>query len=276
MRYGVNQKAYVNRDWENALQAAQILLEKNDVNGAQNILKPFFGFTQYKNIADEILQDYIHYKSFRSAYEKQDLKTMYAIANKHKHFKNSTIFLEAEKQWNKIINSAVNQLSVSQNINKSDFVSVLEPYLGVADKAPIIQLLIKDTAAFLNFKQAIAKKEYANVFTIADKYPMLKQSGEYISVVQFGEALLENSEIAVKKGDIEKARKLLLLLDRFPSYQANYLSLDGRIGRVAQMCHFVETKQYKEFFELCKRYPYLEDTEQYPKLLEIAKTHMNG
>lgn len=272
----MSHKSYVNADWENALHVAQVLLEKNDISGAQDVLKPFFGFAQYKNIADGILQDYLHYKSFRSAYEKQDYKTVYAMANKHESFKYSSIFAELEKRWNQIISTAVNQILTSQYVNKSNIMSALEVYLGVGEKAPIIQLFIKDPKLFANFEQAVLKKDYESVFLIAEKYPMLKQSSEFISASRFGETLLANSELAVKKGDVATAKKLLLLLGRFPAYQANYLSLDGRISKVVQMIQFVEKGQYTEFFEICKRYPYLEDTEQYPKLLAIAKANVGN
>lgn len=267
----MNQKAYVNKEWEDALSQAICLLEKNDITSAQNTLRPFYGFAHYKNIADEILQDYMHYKTFKSAYDNHDYKLMYAMAAKYKHFKESSLYMQTEQKWQKIISAAVNQLSNSRKSNSSQFISLLEPFLGVSDKAPIIQLLIKDADAFVKFEQAIAKKDYESVLAVAEKYPTLKQSSDYQTVVLFGETLLANSELAVKKGDIATAKKLLLLLDRFPSYQANYLSLDGRIGKISKMHQLIEERKYKEFFELCGRYPYLESTEQYPKLLEIAK-----
>ncbi len=244
---------YRNSDWDDAYAKANVLLLEGNFGEAKTLLKKFDSFPYYKKISDTTLRNYVHYKSFRLAYENSDYKAVYHMAGKYEVFKRSDYYLAAEKIWKKNISSILSKLSSGQ-ASKTVVLELLKPFAGIPEKVPMTQLILKHPDVLLRFKNALTKRDFASFFDIASKFPALVNSEEYSTAENMAQNIIKSCEKEIDGERVDKAKQLMDVLAKFPTKKKEYSVIKGKLHILETFHILASTGDYKYFYELADKH----------------------
>jgi len=257
----------LNSEWENTLSTASLLLEQGSIDDAKKLLKKFDAYSYCKKISDMLLNDYVHFKRFKNAYENRDYAMIYHMVGKYESFQYSAYYKVVERLWQKNISSIVHQLSNGQ-VSRTIILELLQPFAGIPEKIPMMQLILKQPDILLKFKGALEKRNFSSFFALADKFPALKSSKEYTTADNMAQKIIKNSQKAIDNEDIDKAEQLLGVLVQFPTKRDEYAELRNALQLLETLYILAETRNYDYFFELAEKHQFLKNTLKYANNLK--------
>jgi len=256
---------YINKNWQDALIKAQECLEQDDVDEAKKILKPFESCHHYKKTSHKIFRDYLGRKALKSAHQNGDYQSIYAMANKHEALKNFDEYRAAEQLWRKNISSILSLVANGQT-QKTNILELLQPFVGIPQKVPMIQLVLRRPDVLINFRQALHKRDFVAFFNFLDEFVVLRESEECAIAENMAQNLINGSKKAIDNEDIDKAQKLLDTLAQFPTKKEEYGALKNTLHALETLYILSETKDYEYIFELAEKHLFLKDTVKYKQI----------
>jgi hypothetical protein len=144
--------------------------------------------------------------------------------------------------------------------------------MSVPSKRMFIQSLFKDFAEFEKFKQLVLKKKYPLAYSLANKYPTFKQTSYYKHMEQeFKKAFAVARQLMFDKSKEDYIKKLLLPFRGVPEKTPLIQSLANEKEIYKLLTQKMAKKDFKGFFELVARYPFLADLDEYKKTIEFGE-----
>jgi WD40 repeat protein len=216
----------------------------------------------YDLLADEReLKSLIKSKKYSAAYE---------LLNKNPFLQATDAYKVLEDEWNKTLHLAHKFLEKGDIESAKGF---LKPFMDVPVKRVIIQNLLKDFKEFDKFKNAVLNLKYPLAYSLAIQYPFFKDTIYYKKMEDDWKKVFNLAKEAIlKENNIEKARELLKpfrgVFQKTPLIQA--LFNEKQLYNLLK--EKLAKKDFKEFFILIKRFPFLTETEEYEKAINFAKT----
>jgi WD40 repeat protein len=194
----------------------------------------------------------------------------YELLNKNPFLQATDAYKILENEWNKILNIAHKFLEKGDIESAKEF---LKPFMDVPVKRVIIQNLLKDFKEFDKFKNAVLSLKYPLAYSLAAQYLSFKDTIYYKKMEEDWKKVFNLAKEAIlKENNVDKARELLKpfrgVSQKTPLIQA--LFNERQLYNVLR--EKLAKKDFKEFFVLIKRFPFLTETEEYEKVLNFAKT----
>jgi len=194
----------------------------------------------------------------------------YDLIAKNPFLKVSKAYKLLENEWNKTLEIAQKFLEKGDIESAKEFLS---PFKEVPVKRVIVQNLIKDFREFDRFKQAVINVKYPLAYSLINQYPSFKDTIYYKKMEENWKRVFEAAKQAVlKENNIEKAKQILKpfrgVAQKTPLIQA--LFTQSEIYNLLKE-KFMK-KDFKEFFNLVKKYPFLIETDEYKNALNFAET----
>ena len=215
----------------------------------------------YDLLADEKeLDRLIDEKSYSEAYK---------LVNENPLLKESISYSHLEKIWEHTLNQAQKLLENSQ---KESAEKILKPFMGVPSKRMFIQSLFKDFAEFEKFKQLVLKGKYPLAYSLANKYPSFKETKYYKHMEkEFKKAFAIARQLMFDKSKEEYIKKILMPFRGVPEKTPLIQSLLNEKEIYKLMKQKMAKKDFKGFFELVNRYPFLANLDEYKKTLQFGE-----
>ncbi|GAX87865.1 conserved hypothetical protein [Lebetimonas natsushimae] len=193
----------------------------------------------------------------------------YELLNKNPFLQATEAYKILENEWNKTLNVAHKFLEKGDIENAKE---VLKPFMDVSVKRIIIQNLLKDFKEFDKFKNAVLNLKYPLAYSLANQYPSFKDTIYYKKMEEDWKKVFNLAKEAVLKEDnIEKAREILKPFRGVPQKTPLMQALFNEKQLYNLLKEKLAKKDFKEFFILVKRFPFLAETEEYKTAINFAK-----
>ena len=205
------------------------------------------------------LKEYINTKDYSKAYE---------LVKENPFLKQTKEYKELENIWEKTL-QAIQTLLEKGEIEKAK--ALFEPFKNEAIKRNIFQSLLKDYGEFEKFKNAVINKRYPLAYSLVKNYPILKESVYYKHMENDFKKTFNKAKELIKLGRVEDAKEILKPFRGVSEKAMLIQSLFNEKRLYDLLKKYLLKRDFKEFFELINRYPFLTDTEEYEKAMNYAK-----
>lgn len=193
----------------------------------------------------------------------------YELLNKNPFLQATEAYKILENEWNKTLNVAHKFLEKGDIESAKEF---LKPFADVPVKRAIIQNLLRDFGEFDKFKNAVLSLKYPLAYSLANQHPSFKDTIYYKKMEEDWKKVFNLAkETVLKENNIEKARELLKPFRGVPQKTPLIQALFNERQLYNLLKEKLAKKDFKEFFVLIKRFPFLTETEEYEKALNFAK-----
>ena len=201
--------------------------------------------------------------------DEKNYSEAYKLINENPLLKESISYSHLEKIWEHTLNQAQKLLENSQ---KESAEKILKPFMGVPSKRMFIQSLFKDFAEFEKFKQLVLKGKYPLAYSLANKYPSFKETKYYKHMEkEFKKVFAIARQLMFDKSKEEYIKKILMPFRGVSEKTSLIQSLLNEKDIYKLMKQRMAKKDFKGFFELVNRYPFLANLEEYKKTLEFGE-----
>jgi len=215
----------------------------------------------YDILSDEKeLEKFIENKEYANAYE---------LINDNPLLKNSISYNHLEKIWENSINKAQSLLEKGQ---KDIAEQIIKPFMAIPSKRMFVQSLFKDFAEFEKFKTLISKRKYPLAYSLANQHPTFKQTSYYKHMEkEWKKAFSMARQLMYDKSKEDYIKQLLMPFRGVPEKTPLIQSLSNEKEIYKLLKQKLSQKQFKDFFDLINRHPFLADLDEYEKALEFGE-----
>ncbi len=197
-----------------------------------------------------------------------DYNAAYKLAEENPLLRYSDAYVELEALWNEMFQKA---MSLLERGKKEEAKKILEPFCVEASKRLLVQQLLNDFKEFQKFKVAVQNKKYQLAYSMAAKYPMLKQHHLYEMMEKEWETLFARAKkIILQNGGEEKVKELLKPFRGISSKSVLIQALLNEREVYKLFMRLVSRRDFKSAVELAKRYPAIKGLDEYRKIEKIA------
>ena len=255
---------HLEKIWENSINKAQQLLEKDKKEIAEQILKPFMSIPSKRMFIQSLFKDFVEFDKFKQLVLKKKYPLAYSLANKYPTFKQTSYYKHMEKEFKKAF-AIARQLMFDKN--KEDYVKkLLLPFRGVPEKTALIQSLANEKEIYKLLTQKMAKKDFKGFFELVARYPFLADLDEYKKTVEFGEKLKKAAETEIKHANYNKVLQYTEMLENFPMFAEDAKKLKYEATILANFMKLIANKEYDKVYEFIKKEPFLENIDDFKEI----------
>jgi len=247
--------------WERTFETAHKLLEKGDGRKARQLLAPFLEVPLKRGIIQHLLNDFVEFERFKRAVVNGRYPLAYSLASMYPAFKDTAYYRKMEEHWKKAFNKA--RELIKMNARDDLIREVLMPFRGVSEKAPHIHTLITDKQLYDLFKNKLLSKQFADFFTLLNRYPFLYDTPEYEMAIKYGEKLEKSANEELKNGNFKKAMLLANTLEEFPNMKEKAQNIALKANLFSLFLKQLAENDVDSVEENVIKYPFLEESVDY-------------
>ena len=205
------------------------------------------------------LENFIQSNKFTDAYE---------LVSKNPFLKLTKTYEELENKWNKLLNFAQKKFEKGETDLAKQ---VLTPFLKIPSKRSLVQSLFNDFTEFEKFKKAVLNIKYPLAYSLATKYPYLKNTLYYKKMEDdWKRAFNKAKELIFQTGKEEEVKEILKPFRGVSEKTPFIQSLFNEKQLYQLLLQKLQKKDFSDFFNLIARYPFLSDSEEYEKALKYG------
>ena len=204
----------------------------------------------------------------KKALEEKKYAIAYELIKQNPLLKRTPEYHKLETIWEKTLSAIYNFLEKG-DMDRAK--ALFEPFKDVAIKRNIFQSMLKDYGEFEKFKKAVINKKYPLAYSLARTYPVYKQSVYYKKMEDDFKKSFNKARELIKLGKTEQAKELLKPFRGVSEKAALIQSLFKEKKLYDLLRTKLAKREFKDFFALVNRYPFLTDTEDYEKAMKYAE-----
>ncbi len=250
-------KAY--RDAAEALANEQITL-------ANEIMEIYQEVDLKKESIKLLFRSFEYFDRFKILYIEKKYALFFAMSSKYPALKLTKQFLSMEKKWREtFIDAQKHILSGKPEYAKT----LLQDYITVTSKRPIIKLVLKRSDLFIEFSKALQKQDFKKIHKMCVKNPLFTQMPIYKSLSNDIDKSIIRIEAYIKRNSISLAKTSLSKIEMTTGYK-------DKVDQLYSMCDDMThlQKSYKQgnlysCYELIDHYGHL----RFSNLGELLQKH---
>ena len=206
---------------------------------------------------------------FLALMKERDFHACYQLAQENPLLEYSEVYEVLEDLFKKAFLRATDLLR-EQKVTEAK--ELLKHFSASSEKRLVIQKLFNDFAVFNTFLNAVTNKKYMMAYSLADEYSSLKDTPEYKKMEnEWAKILVVVRKIINDKSAEEKIKQLFKPFAGIPGKSLIIKSLyTNRNVFMLFRKHLLE-KDYFNAFKLVNGHPFLEEFDEYEKLVEIGR-----
>jgi len=231
---------------------------------ALEILNKLLIIPHLRTKIENIIKQYKNFEKFIFAIKEKNYALAYMIAKQNPLLKENRYFKQLEKNWENAFERA-KKLVEAGKFEKAK--EILEPFMAVNEKISLIELLLKDAEIYKVLKEKLSKRDFKGFFELIRKYPELKNTKEYIQVLNYANILYKLVVKSLNEGKFEKAKKVALILKDIKGYEDKVKKILERIENSLKFLHLLNTNPQKAI-EMTEIYSYLKELKEYQMFIK--------
>jgi len=208
-------------------------------------------------------------EEFLDFMKQKDFSSCYTLAESNPLLHYSEVYESLENLFDKAYSHATLLLRQQKTAEAKE---LLKHFNATSAKRLIIQKLFNDFALFGTFLNAVNKNKYMMAYSLAEEHTALKETAEYEKMEEeWNKILLVIRKIINDKSAEEKIKQLFKPFMGIPGKNLIIKSLySNRSVFILFRKHLME-KDYFNAFKLVQGHPFLEEFDEYAKLVKIGR-----
>jgi len=239
------------------LEATNALINQNK-SLAKNILEAYKNISSKQVQIRELFSAFDNFRRFHGLFLEKKYALAYAMTSKFEPLKQTIQYKQMEQVFKTAFANAQRQVIMG---NIAGAKALLFEYAAVMSKKPIIQLILTQNKEFIEFLQAINKKDYNSIYKLIKTNKLFEQIPNYVSLKEQITEKLENIHFSIKTGEIVIAKKLLFSLSNIPHIEKEIeqLNLECKYALVLRKAY--KENRFKSCYEILDSHKSLKNTE---------------
>ncbi len=225
-------------------QAQEALLLDHKVY-AHKLLKNFIKVPSKAKIIHNLFYAMQHYPRLTYLLNQKKYPAAYTLVESYQPLQLTPSYKKMQKQFENAFDKAQIYI-VKKEYAKAK--NILTPFATVAQKSPLIHLIVNSPTSILSFSSAMHKKDYITLTNLSNSYPILKTLTSYIKFEQECNALLDDLLLHVKSAEITKAQIVLDEIKTIPRFQDKVKPLQKLIKESNTFYQHYEKKNFLHCF----------------------------
>lgn len=230
----------------------------------QNIALALQILDVYKNVKSkqqkikELFDAFKNYSRFQTLFLERKYHIAYAMCSKYEALKNTIQYQKMEQSFKTTFLNA-QKLIIKNDIQGAK--ALLSQYSSILSKKPLINLLLTHNKEFVALLKAIQKKDFNTINQLTKMNELFKEIPNYTLMHAQIREILDNAQVAIKKGDTQDAKRLLLYVDGIDAIQ-------NQVDELYKRCTYMQTLQkaydkgdFVECYEILDLHKYLKTVE---------------
>jgi len=254
----------LNKIIELEIKRAKELFLVNEAD-AIKILDKFLIIPQLGERIEKTIKEFRNYKKFVFAIKQQNYTLSYLLASQYPMLKETKYYKLLENKWHIAFEKA-KEYALKGEIEKAK--EILFPFMSVNEKLPLIELLLKQSSVFNLLKEKLAKRDFKGFFALVKTHPELKNTPEYLKVMNYANTLYSLCDGFIQNEDFEKAKKAALILEDIEGFEDKAKKILEKVNAALKFLHFISNKEYKKAIELADIYSFLKELQSYKELIQ--------
>ena len=206
---------------------------------------------------------------FLAFMKEKDFHACYQLAQENPLLEHSEVYENLEALFNKAFSRATELL---RELKADEAKELLKHFSASSEKRLVIQKLFNDFAVFSSFLTAVTSKKYMMAYSLAEEYSSLKETPEYIKMEnEWAKILLVVRKIINDKSAEEKIKQLFKPFAGIPGKSLIIKSLYTNRNVFILFRKHLQAKDYFNAFKLVGGHPFLEEFDEYVKLVNIGR-----
>ncbi|SFV69096.1 WD-40 repeat [hydrothermal vent metagenome] len=205
-----------------------------------------------------------NYEKLQNFYINYKFSLAYALCEKFPVLKFTPEYKKMEESYKKSFLLAQKYL-LQQRLDKAK--ASLEPFATISTKRTMIQLLLRQNKHFVEFLQAVSKKEYTKIDSLLKTHPSFKEIPSYIALQQEIKQDLKKITSFIDNSEISQAISLIKNLQNIPFIKEELYYLYKRTEDAKKLLDYYEKDDFVQCYETLDANSEL-DSMQLAKLLE--------
>lgn len=225
---------------------------------AKNILDSYKNISSKQEQIKELFISFENFRRFHGLFLEKKYALAYAMASKFEALKQTIQYRQMEQVFKNAFANAQRQVIMG---NIAGAKALLFDYIAVISKKPIIQLILTQNKEFIEFLQAINKKDYDTIYKLLKTNKLFEQIPNYISLNEQIAEKLQNIRFSIKSGEIVIAKKLLFSLSNIPhiAKDVEELNLECKYALILRKAY--KEDRFKVCYEVLDSHKSLKKTE---------------
>ncbi len=218
LSFDTEYKNLLKKAWESKKNEIANLLVKQKHPDALIIAKPFLRIKSIREEFESILSQIAGVAEFFDAIEENNYEKAYKLASQSEIIRKLDAYQKLENIFEESLKQAIAMLEEDEVKNKAAVLNLLKPFVPVSSKKESIVGLIKNWGKYKESLAFLKNRSFKEVFTLAARYPFLKETAVYKKTVALGEGLLQKLTVLENDREYQKlldAAKLLLNFEPF-------------------------------------------------------------
>jgi len=208
-------------------------------------------------------------KTFSHFMQEKNFDSCYKMAEDNPLLRYSAIYDRLETLFNRSYEHAKNLLRESKRETAKE---AMHYFLASSAKRLIIQKLFNDYALFETFSKAVKGGKYMMAYSLAEEYSTLKETPEYEHMEnEWNKVLMAVKRIINDRASEEKIKQLFKPFMGIPGKNLIIKSLYSNRNVFILFRKHLKEKDYFNSFKLVKGYPFLEEFDEYKKLVRMGE-----
>ncbi|MDA7818314.1 hypothetical protein N9A28_09015 [Sulfurimonas sp.] len=242
MKYKEATKALIH---QNKTLATQILDIYKDVSSKQVMIRNLF--IAFKN-----------FRRFHGLFLEKKYALAYAMCSKYEPLKQTIQYKQMESVFKMAFANAQRQV-MQGNIQGAK--NLLFEYSTIIAKKPIIKMILNQNQEFIDFLNAVKKKDYLAIDKLVNSNELFLQIPNYTSLMDEIDTKLENIEFSIKSGEIIIAKKLLFSLSNVEHIKDKLQLLNLECKHYLELQKAYKNDHFKSCYTILDKHKSLGQTE---------------
>ncbi len=194
----------------------------------------------------------------------------YQLATENPILYYTETFQGLESIWEEKLSQAIALLKEDR---KKEAEKILTPFMKEGSKRLLIQSIFRDYSEYHRFKTAIEKEKYSLAYSLAFKFPMLKESPEFQKMEKIWKKRLEQiKKLILKKGGEDQIRELLKPFRGIAEKTTEIQEFLNKKEVYRLFMRLLLKQDYKTIYDLARHHPIVFEFDEYKKLKKIAES----
>jgi len=258
MLHGSNEHKMLEERFEKSYENATKALINQNIALALQILDAYKNVKQKQQKIKELFDAFKNYLRFQVLFLEKKLPLAYGMCARYEPLKNTLQYQKMEQEFKTTFLNA--QRHILQN-NIQEAKALLNQYNSVLSKKPLINLLLTQNREFVAFLKAIQKRDFNTINQLVKTNEIFKEIPNYIAMNSQINKTLESAEIAIKKGEVEDAEKLLLTLKGVDKIEDKLEELHKKCRYMQALQKAYEESDFLGCYEILDIHKYLKTVE---------------
>ena len=239
------------------LEATQALINQNKTL-AKDILKNYNDVSSKQKEIRDLFTAFDNFRRFQGLFLEKKYALAYAMAARFEALQQTPQYKQMEQVFKTSFTNAQRQVLLG---NISGAKALLFEYITVISKKPIIQLILTQNKEFIEFLQAINKKDYAQINKLIKKNKLFSQIPNYLALNEEVDEKLKNIHFSIKTGEIIIAKKLLFSLSKVSYIQDEVDELNLTCKNALILRKAYKENHFRACYEILDAHKALKSTE---------------